>query len=119
MHRARTVLGLLIIAASVVVSSHAQQRPPATIRTGVTSVPIDVRVVDRNGKPVTDLKQEDFTILEEGVPQQIRHFAVQAFTADPAAALPEPRFRTAASESAPAAENRRVFLVLLGRGRHQ
>jgi VWFA-related protein len=119
MHRARTVLGLLIIAASVFVSSHAQQPPPATIRTGITSVPIDVRVVDRNGKPVTDLTREDFTILEEGVPQQIRHFATQAFAADPSAALPEPRFRTTVSGPVPATENRRVFLILIGRGRHQ
>jgi VWFA-related protein len=119
MHGARYVLGLLVVAVSVVVAGHAQQQPPTTIRTGVTSVPIDVRVVDRNDTPVTDLKQEDFTVIEEGVLQQIRHFATQAFTADPAAALPEPRFRTTASAPAPATENRRVFLILIGRGRHQ
>jgi len=123
MNGTRCVLGVLVVSALCSVVERAglaqQQPPPATIRTGITSVPIDVRVVDRNGKPVTDLKQEDFTVLEEGVSQQIRHFATQAFTADPAAALPEPRFRTAASEAAPATENRRVFLILLGRGRHQ
>jgi VWFA-related protein len=110
---------LFTVACGAVIAGHPQQPPPATIRTGVTSVPIDVRVVDRNDKPVTDLKQEDFTILEESVPQQIRHFATQAFTADPAAALTEPRFRTAASAAATAPENRRVFLILIGRGRHQ
>ena len=35
----------------------AQQPPPPTFRTGVIMVPVDVRVLDREGKPVTDLKQ--------------------------------------------------------------
>jgi VWFA-related protein len=93
------------------------QRPPA-IRSGVVSVPIDVRVVDNKGNPVTDLKQEDFTVLENGVPQTIRHFSTQAFTADSSAALPAPVFRKAGTaETVP--QNRRVFLFLLARGRHQ
>ena len=43
-------------------------------------VPVDVRAFDRNGKPVTNLTPEDFTILEDGVPQTIAHFSMQAFT---------------------------------------
>jgi VWFA-related protein len=117
MKGASYVLGLIAFAASLVVFGHAQQ-PPSTIRTGITSVPIDVRVVDRNGKPVTDLTQEDFTILEDGVRQQIQHFSKHEFTADPAAMLPEPLFRSAASPTL-ATQNRRVFLIVLGRGRHQ
>ena len=49
----------------------AQQPPPPTFRTGVTLVPVDVRVLDREGKPVTDLKQSDFTVLEDGAPHDI------------------------------------------------
>ena len=95
----------------------AEQRPPA-IRSGVTMVPIDARVVDRDGRPIIDLRPEEFTILEDGVAQRIQHFSTQAFTADASAKLPEPLWRhEAGSEVAP--RNRRVFLVVVGRGRHQ
>ena len=46
--------------------SAAQQAPP-TIRSRTTLVPIDIRVVDLNGKPVSDLKKEDFIVQEDGV----------------------------------------------------
>jgi len=101
-----------------------QQTPPqvpGTIRTGITMVPIDVRVLDRNGQPVTDLRQQDFTVLENGVVQQIRHFSASTLT--PAAPPPGagPTFRSAAGHggSAPAPRNQRVFLIVLGRGRLQ
>ncbi|OFW09646.1 MAG: hypothetical protein A3H96_02605 [Acidobacteria bacterium RIFCSPLOWO2_02_FULL_67_36] len=80
-------------------------------------VPIDVRVLDRNGKPVTDLRQEDFSILEDGVPQTIRHFSTQALTAEasPEATTGTPPLTAPGPEIQ--AQNRRVFLLLLGRGR--
>src|SRR5438309_10140801 len=34
-------------------------------------VNLNVRVVDRNGRPVNDLKQSDFKVFEEGAPQSI------------------------------------------------
>jgi VWFA-related protein len=97
----------------------AQQLPqaPDPIRVRVAMVPVDVRIVDRQGNPVTDLKQEDFVLLEDGIPQAIRHFSAQALAADPAARdsalLPR---RAPGAQIAPA--NKRVFLVALGRGRH-
>ena len=94
----------------------AQQPQPPAIRTRITMVPLDVRVLDRNGKPVTDLKQEDFTVTENRVPQQIRHFFANAMTPDPSAAVPLPELRKAAGPDL-APYNRRVFLLLLGRGR--
>jgi VWFA-related protein len=38
---------------------------------------VDVRVVDKAGKPVTDLKQGDFTIREDGVQQTITSFSLE------------------------------------------
>jgi Ca-activated chloride channel family protein len=38
-------------------------------------VNLDVRVVDRNGRPVNDLRQSDFKVLEENQPQQIEFFS--------------------------------------------
>ena len=53
---------------------HRGQQVP-TFRSSITAVPIDVRVIDKDGKPIADLRQEDFTVLEDGVPQTIAHFA--------------------------------------------
>src|SRR4029078_13363771 len=38
-------------------------------------VNLNVRVVDRNGRPVNDLKQSDFNVFEEGSPQRIEFFS--------------------------------------------
>jgi VWFA-related protein len=38
---------------------------------------VDVRVYDKSGKPVTDLKQSDFRVSEDGVPQTIRDFTLE------------------------------------------
>jgi VWFA-related protein len=46
----------------------------ATIRSTVTLVEIDVQVTDRNGKPVKGLKQEQFTVTEDGKPQKVSTF---------------------------------------------
>ena len=77
-------------------------------------VPVNVHVVDRSGKTVADLKQEDFTVLEDGVPQQVRSFALQALeagTASPGAAL------ALRKGIASAPQHGRILAILLGRGR--
>ncbi|MGA2261365.1 MAG: VWA domain-containing protein, partial [Acidobacteriota bacterium] len=91
--------------------------PPGFIRVRVGLVPVDVIVTDDHDRPVTDLKQEDFQIFENGRSQEIRHFSVQTFTA----AAAEPGQPSAirlvpALELAP--QQARTFLILLGRGRH-
>ncbi len=96
----------------------AQQQPqqvPGTIRTSITMVPIDVRVLDRGGRPVTDLTRDDFVITENNVPQRIAHFTSHGLVpdeeaADEAIALNRP-------DAPLQQQNRRVFLLLMGRGR--
>ena len=46
----------------------------ATIRSTVSLVEIDVQVTDRDGKPVKGLKQEQFSVTEDGKPQKISTF---------------------------------------------
>lgn len=41
----------------------------------VELVNLDVRVVDRNGRPVNDLRQADFKVFEENEPQEIKFFS--------------------------------------------
>ncbi len=43
----------------------------------VDAVELPVVVVDRAGRPVEDLQETDFEILEDGVPQSLSHFARQ------------------------------------------
>jgi hypothetical protein len=51
------------------------QRDDDTIRLGRTLVLLDVTVVDPANKPVMDLKQEEFTVTEDKVPQKIEFFS--------------------------------------------
>ena len=46
----------------------------ATIRSTVSLVEIDVQVTGRDGKPVKGLKQEQFTVTEDGKPQTVSTF---------------------------------------------
>jgi VWFA-related protein len=58
-----------------------QQQPP--FRAAVDLVEVDVTVVDRNGKPVTDLSAADFEIRERGETQRID--TIFLVTGDPSA----------------------------------
>jgi VWFA-related protein len=48
--------------------------PPTTFRTGVQLVQVRVIAQDKDGKPVTDLRQEEFQLLDNGLSQDIRLF---------------------------------------------
>jgi VWFA-related protein len=52
----------------------AMARGKTTIRSTVSLVEVDVQVTDRNGKPIKGLKQEQFTITENGKAQKISTF---------------------------------------------
>ena len=61
----------------------AQQPPP--FRAGVDVIELDVSVLDDDGRPVTGLTAADFTVREDGRPQQIVSVSyVEAASADPA-----------------------------------
>jgi VWFA-related protein len=98
----------------------AQERVPGTIRVRVTLVPIDIVVTDTNDRPVTDLRKEDFTIVEDGVRQEIAHFSFQELAAlppDPSAPTKGLLRKIPVAELTP--ETRRTLLIVLGRGRLQ
>jgi VWFA-related protein len=65
----------------LVLSAPSQQKKEANksadedvIKVNANLVSLDVIVKDRKGKAITDLKPEDFTVLENGVPQKIEFF---------------------------------------------
>src|SRR5690242_16039825 len=47
----------------------------SVVRITTNLVQVDVLVTDKAGKQVTDLKPEDFEVLEDGHPQKITHFS--------------------------------------------
>ncbi|HEY6307252.1 MAG TPA: VWA domain-containing protein [Candidatus Angelobacter sp.] len=51
--------------------------PAAVLRVTTRLVVVDVVAADKRGQAVADLKAEDFTLLEDGKPQQIRVFSFE------------------------------------------
>ena len=116
---AAIVVGLL--ASAVAQQPPAQQSPPQqppAFKSRVSVVPVDVRVVDRNGKPITGLTAADFTVTEDGAPQKIVHFSFQELSAATSAVTDTPPldFRKPLGETV-APQTKRIFLIVLGRGR--
>jgi Ca-activated chloride channel family protein len=73
------VVPVLVLAAATAVI--AQQEP--TFKSGTRVVSVIATVIDAQGRLVPDLEQEDFTILDNGKPQNITFFEdeVRPFTA--------------------------------------
>lgn len=55
--------------------AHGCAQQAATFSTGVKVVSVLATVHDREGRVVKDLNQDDFILLEDGVPQKIRYFS--------------------------------------------
>jgi VWFA-related protein len=55
-----------------------KQDEPFVFRSTTRLVQVNVVVRDHKGHPVADLKKEDFTISEEGKPQEISFFSVES-----------------------------------------
>jgi VWFA-related protein len=72
----------------------AQKDVPPVLRITTHLVLVSVIVQDKSGNPVTDLKKEDFTLLEKGKEQTISTFALESSVALPrtVAALPPNTF---------------------------
>src|SRR5690242_9845637 len=51
-------------------------------RSDVSLVRVDAQVFDRDHRAVTGLRAEDFVLLEEGKPQQIRNFGSENMPVD-------------------------------------
>ncbi len=80
---ARATILLLVAAAAV-----RAQEP--VIRISVTLVQVDAVVIDGRGRPVTDLRAEDFELLQDGRPQKITSFSYVPVAAPAVAIQPKP-----------------------------
>jgi VWFA-related protein len=68
--RSRFVLVLLLGTACVLA-----QDPEFKLRVDVALVTLQVEVFEANGRPVTNLTQEDFLVYDNGQPQPLQHFS--------------------------------------------
>ncbi len=92
MKRSLVVLVLAVFAASVSAQNSAPASTDAqtTLRVSSRAVLVDVIVTDQHGKPVTGLKQDAFTVTEQGKPQAIDFFE-EHHANQPAAPVEMPR----------------------------
>src|SRR5262245_61214278 len=93
-----------------------QQDQPTRIKTGINFVRVDVIVTDRQGKPVLDLKPEEFRLKEDNKPQSIDSFTVVK-TIDEISQMdlpPLPEIKSLADEQREAARpDARLFILFL------
>jgi len=74
MRRIFTVCLFLCLAQSLASAQSSGNNPPATLHVDSNIVLLDVTVTDASGKPVTDLRQDEFRITERKAPQTIASF---------------------------------------------
>src|SRR3954467_9668616 len=109
----------LALGAIAGVSARQDQQPPrTTFRSTVDLVPVDVNVIDKTGRPVSDLAAEDFTLSVDGKPRRIASAQFISVSRAMETAPPSPREYTS---NAGAAGGRLVMLVIdagnIGAGR--
>ncbi len=94
----------IVSAALVCAGLLAQDQPSPTFRSNTNLVIVNVAIKDKNGKPIEDLKKDQFTLLEDGKPQQISVFELQRLNGDilPPLEVTAPTLKTrGASETKP------------------
>jgi VWFA-related protein len=97
------------------------QQPTATFRSTIDLVPVDVNIIDRTGRPVADLKAEDFVLTVDGKPRRI--VSAEYIQTEREAPAEAPPAVTHYSTNAAAAGGRLIMLVVdqgnigVGRGR--
>ena len=96
-----------------VVTIQSQDQKPPVFRGGIDLRQLDVSVLDKNRQPVRDLKQEDFTILEDGRPQKIEAFAFVDVPGAANANAPTWRSRASSDITSNELDNSRVFVLVI------
>ena len=114
---------LFLLATSVSVGGQQSppQRAPQAVRTGVELILVDANVVDGSGRPVSDLRPDEFTLTVDGKPRPLAstQFVWQGRTASPRQEAAPPRRYFSSNQSSdrtftpPAG---RIFLFVIDQG---
>lgn len=73
---------LLPILAALTAGVLPAAEEPIVFRSEVALARVDAQVVDRNNRPITGLRQEDFVLVVDGKAQEIRNFASEDMPLD-------------------------------------
>ena len=115
--RSRLFITLLLTAAAAatVASQQAptESTPPVTFRAEVNYVEVDASVTDQQGQLVTDLRQTDFEVLEDGRPQKIAAFSLVTLPIQPAPRLAAAATTVASDVSTNTGVDGRIYLLVL------
>jgi VWFA-related protein len=110
------IAGLAVLLVPAALAGSQEPAPsPSVFPAGVEQVTVDVAVVDRHGAPVKGLTASDFTLLEDGVRQEIAAFeAIDAAAPAPPTAEAAPETVSAPPEptAPPKAVPVRVFVIV-------
>ena len=75
MKRSLWLVMALLAAPAVFGQAIADGKAPYRFATSVDAVHLTVTITKKNGQLVTNLKEKDFQVLEDGVPQELTYFA--------------------------------------------
>ena len=77
----RNIAGALALSLAVLsVPLRPQDRRPPVIRTTTRLVQLNIVVLDKHGRPASDLSQNDFEVFVNGLEQKLSHFSVSSAT---------------------------------------
>jgi VWFA-related protein len=112
MRRVLTVALSSLLFGSTIVGQNFGPLPPLTAHVDVNVVNVDVTVTDRHGKPVMDLKRDDFEIFEDGHPVKVTNFSVIEKARVRQAATPASEVAQNATPSSSETVRRRIVLLV-------
>jgi VWFA-related protein len=114
MTNTRQLISHLCLLPFIVAIVAAQTQTPV-FRGGTDLVELDVSVLDKNRQPVHGLRQEDFTILEDGNPQTLAAFSAVDL---PEVTRPVTKWMDEVSPDVTTnqIDNRRIFVLVLDDG---
>ena len=85
-----------------------EQEPKTTFRSSVDLVPVDVSVIDRDGRPIDDLKPQEFVLTVDGKPRRIASAEFIKLGGGEAAPAPPRHYST----NAQAAGGRLIMIIV-------
>lgn len=109
----RALLAATVVLAAVVSITGQEQEGPS-FRSGVELINVTATVTDGDGRFVSGLRREDFTVYEDGEPQEITHFSNERVPVSLGIALDASGSMTADKMSSARAAIDRFIYDLLG-----
>jgi VWFA-related protein len=96
-------------------SSGAGQQPQTVLRSNTRLVVVDVVATDGKGAPVSDLRESDFAVFEDGRPQRVGSFTLQSPGSTPQQPAAAPQLPQNIVSNVPRHRSTSLNVILLDR----